>query len=87
MFIGTDKISEIVNDSDSDGISCSELSNSDTCTVEYILIGIKKKNIFNNPTHEGVMQDISAGFGVCVRIFTPHTQFLFECLRIGSSHY
>ena len=33
MFIGTDKISEIVNDSDSDGGSCSELSDSDTCEV------------------------------------------------------
>jgi hypothetical protein len=34
----TDKISEIVNDSDSDGSSFSELSDSNTCTVEYILI-------------------------------------------------
>jgi hypothetical protein len=33
MFIGTDKISEIVNDSDSDGDSFSELSDSDTCKV------------------------------------------------------
>ena len=33
MFIGIDKISEIVNDSDSDGGSCSELSDSDTCEV------------------------------------------------------
>ena len=33
MFIGTDKISEIVNDSDSDGGSFSELSDSDTCKV------------------------------------------------------
>jgi len=30
MFIGTGKISEIVNDSDSDGGSFSELSDSDT---------------------------------------------------------
>lgn len=29
MFIGTDKISDIVNDSDSDGGSFSELSDSD----------------------------------------------------------
>jgi len=33
MFIGTDKISEIVNDSASDGGSFSELSDSDTCKV------------------------------------------------------
>jgi len=33
MFIGNDKISEIVNDSDSDGGSFSELSDSETCKV------------------------------------------------------
>ena len=33
MFIGTDKISEIVNDLDSDGGSFSELSDSDMCKV------------------------------------------------------
>jgi len=33
MFIRTDKISEIVNDSDSDGGSFSELSDSDMCKV------------------------------------------------------
>jgi len=33
MFIRTDKISEIVNNSDSDGGSLSELSDSDTCKV------------------------------------------------------
>jgi hypothetical protein len=33
MFIGTDKISEIVNDSDSNGGSLSELSDSDMCKV------------------------------------------------------
>ena len=33
MFIGTDKISEIVNDSDSNGGSFSELSESDMCKV------------------------------------------------------
>jgi hypothetical protein len=25
--------------------------------------------------------------GVCIRLFTPHMQFVFECLGIGSSHY
>ena len=33
MFIITDKISEIVNDWDSDGGSCNELSDSNTCKV------------------------------------------------------
>ena len=33
MFIGTDKISEILNDSDSDVGTCSELSDSDMCEV------------------------------------------------------
>jgi hypothetical protein len=33
MFIGTDEISKIVNDSDSDGSSFSELSDSDMCKV------------------------------------------------------
>jgi len=33
MFIETDKISEILNDSDSDVDSCSELSVSDMCEV------------------------------------------------------
>ena len=33
MFIGKDTISEIVNDSDSDGGNFSELSDSDTCKV------------------------------------------------------
>ena len=33
MFIGTDKISEILNDLDSDVGSCSELSDSDMCEV------------------------------------------------------
>ena len=33
IFIGTDKINETVNDSDSDGGSFSELSDRDTCDV------------------------------------------------------
>jgi len=33
MFIGNDRISEIVNDTDSDGGNFSELSDSDTCKV------------------------------------------------------
>jgi hypothetical protein len=60
MFMQTDKISEIVNDSDSDGSSFSELSDSDTCTVEYILI-TRNKFIFNNHTRERVTQVICGG--------------------------
>jgi hypothetical protein len=59
--IGTDKIREIVNDSDPDGSSFSEISDSDTCTVEYILTTINKKIIFDNCTRERVTQVISAG--------------------------
>jgi len=33
MFIGTDEISKILNDSDSDVGTCSELSDSDMCKV------------------------------------------------------
>ena len=33
-YIGTDKISEIVNDSDSDGGNFTELSNSNTCIAD-----------------------------------------------------
>jgi hypothetical protein len=61
MLIGTDKISEIVNDSDSDGGSLSEISDSNMCTVEYILTERNKKFLFNNHTHDRVKQAISAG--------------------------
>jgi hypothetical protein len=54
-------MSEIVNDSDSDGSSLSEISDSDTCTVEYILTKRNKKFLFNSHTHERVTQVISAG--------------------------
>jgi hypothetical protein len=50
MFIRTDKISEIVNDLDSDGSRFSELSDSDVCAVEYILITGNKKFLFDNHT-------------------------------------
>jgi hypothetical protein len=60
MFTGTDKISESVNDSDSDGSSFSEIFDSDTCTVEYILTTIHKQIIFDIHTHELVTQVISA---------------------------
>jgi hypothetical protein len=61
MFTGTDKISESVNDSDSDGSSFSEISDSDTCTVEYILTTINKKTIFDIHIHESFTQMIHAG--------------------------
>jgi hypothetical protein len=37
MFIGTDKISEFVNDLDSDGSSFKEFFDSNGCTVGYML--------------------------------------------------
>jgi hypothetical protein len=61
MFTGTDKISESVNDSNSDGSSSSEISDSDTCMVNYILTTINKKILFDNCTHERVTQVISVG--------------------------
>jgi hypothetical protein len=59
MFIRNNKISEIVNDLDSDGSSFSELSDSDTCIVEYILITRRKNFVFDNHTHECVTQVMS----------------------------
>jgi hypothetical protein len=52
MLIGIYKISESVNDSDSDGSSFSEISDSDTCMVEYILTTINTQILFNNHTRE-----------------------------------
>jgi hypothetical protein len=71
MFIGTDKISEIVNDLDSDGSSFSKISDSNTCTVEYILTTRIKIFLFDNHTHERVTQVTSEGllkFAVSVRM-------------------
>jgi hypothetical protein len=62
MLIGPDKIREIVNDLYSDGSSFSEISDSYTCTVEYILTTINKKILFDNHTHERVTQVISADY-------------------------
>jgi hypothetical protein len=76
-----------VNDSDSDGSSFSELSDSDTCTVEYILITRNKKFLFDNHTRACYANYLCGITGICVWLFTPHMQFLFECLEIGSSHY
>jgi citrate lyase alpha subunit len=73
MFSATDKISEIVNDLDSDCSSFSEISDSDMCMVEYILTTGSKKRLFDSHTHERVTQNISAGlleFGVIIH--TPY---------------
>jgi hypothetical protein len=53
MIIRTDVISEVVNDSDTDGSSFSEFSDSDTCTMEYILI-TRNKNFFSIIIHMSV---------------------------------
>ena len=46
MFIGTDEISEIVNDSGSDGGSFSELSDSDTCKVNSPFSSSEEEEVF-----------------------------------------
>jgi hypothetical protein len=51
------KISEIVNDLDSDGSGFSEISDGNTCRVEYILITRNTKFIFDNHTHERVIPE------------------------------
>jgi hypothetical protein len=51
MFIGTDKISEILNDSDSDVGSCIELSDSDMCEVNSPI-----SNSSSNSEEEEVVQ-------------------------------
>jgi hypothetical protein len=56
-----DKISETVNDSDTDGCGFSEISDGDTCRVEYILITRHKNFFFDNHMHKRVTQVISAG--------------------------
>jgi hypothetical protein len=71
MFIGTDKLSEIVNHSDSDSSGFSEISDSDTCMVKYILITRNKTFLFDNQTHKRGTQVISAGLleSVSIRRF------------------
>jgi hypothetical protein len=61
MFIGTDKISEFVNDLDSVGSSFNEFFDSNACTVGYMLTTRNKKFLFDNHTRECVTQVISAG--------------------------
>jgi hypothetical protein len=87
MFIRTDKIHEIVNESDSDGSSFSEISDSDMCTVEYILTTINKNILFDNHTQACYASHLCGITEVCLGLFTSHTQSLFECLGIGSLHY
>jgi uncharacterized protein YndB with AHSA1/START domain len=58
MFIGTNKIREIVIDSDSDGSSSTEISDSDMCTVEYIRTTINKQIVLDNHTQERITQVI-----------------------------
>jgi hypothetical protein len=82
MFIGTHKISETVNVLDSDGSSFSEISDSDMCMVEYILITINKKFHFDNHIHERVTQVISRGLlkFLCGIIHTTHAVSVRRCL-------
>jgi len=56
MFIGTDKISEIVTDSDSDGGSFSELSDSDRCKVNspFSSSSCEEGEVFQPETDRGM---------------------------------
>jgi hypothetical protein len=74
MFTGTDKISESVNDSDSDCSSFTEISDSDTCMLEYILTTINKKKIFSIIIHMNVLHKSSLRYYCSLRgiIHTTH---------------
>jgi hypothetical protein len=53
-FIGTDKVSEILNDSDSDGGSFSELSDSDTCELNSpFSSSSKEEEVFQSEPDRG----------------------------------
>jgi len=45
MFIGTDKISEIMNELDSDGGSFNELSDSNICKINSLLSSSKEEEV------------------------------------------
>ena len=61
-YIGTDKISEIVNDSDSDGGNFTELSDSDTCiaAAAAAVAARKRKSYSQNLTE--VERDFAGPF-------------------------
>jgi len=64
-FIRTDKVSEIVNDSDSDGGSFSELSDSDTCKVNLPFISSSKEEEVVQPEPDRGTKRISRALHKC----------------------
>jgi hypothetical protein len=74
MSIGTDKISEIVNDSDSDGGSHSELSNSNTSKVNSPF----SRSSSSNEEEEVVQPEHGRGRNRTHRVTTKHTNTDFE---------
>jgi hypothetical protein len=62
-----------VNDSDSDGSTFSEISDSDMCMVEYILTTINKK-LFSIIIHMSVFRKsyLRDYWSLCGIIHTPH---------------
>ena len=65
MFIGSDKISETMNDSDSDGGNFSELSDRDTCKVNmYALFLFHVNNSYTSAPQRTVISTVPVWFGV-----------------------
>ena len=75
MFIGIDKISETVNDSDSGGGSCSELSDSDTCEVNSLFTSSSSSN---SEEEEVVQPEPDRGRKRTCRALPKHTNSDFE---------
>jgi hypothetical protein len=75
MFIGIDKISETVNDSDSGGGSCSELSDSDTCEVHSLFTSSSSSN---SKEEEVVQPEPDRGRKRTCRALPKHTNSDFE---------
>ena len=73
MFIGTDKISEILNDSASDVGSCSELSDSDMCEVNSPI-----SNSSSSEEEEVVQPEPDRGRKRTCRVIPKRTNVDFE---------
>ena len=61
MFIGNDRISEIVNDSGSDGGNFSELSDSDTCKVHSPFSSSSSSSISSSEDEEMIQPEPGRG--------------------------
>jgi hypothetical protein len=76
-----------VNDSDSDGSSFSEICDSGAHGGIHSNYHKWKNSFRYSYTWACYASHLCGITEVYMGLFTPHTQFLFECLRIGSSHY